>query len=777
MLGTKLRVLFVLLLVCSFGILLYGGHIINDTKPPIPSVVAGPTGEPLFTGDDIRNGQNVYFARGGMHIGTIWGHGSYLAPDWSADYLHRMGLFLAARELGKTPEEAAAFTQKDFDALDGVTRGRLSTQVREEIKPNRYQARHDRLLFTANQAEAHQALTGYYTTLFRDGADRMGIQPGVVRDAGEGKQIAGFFAWLAWAAGTLRPDKDYTYTSNWPYDPLVGNGPTPGSVIWSIVSVILLLFFIVAALFVYLLFIHENNAADCKLLLFSEPTPTPSQKATLLFFITAVALLLVQIAAGAVTAHFTVEGTHFFGIPLAKAMPYAAARTWHLQLAIFFIAACFLGAGLFVGPWVGHEPKHQAPLVIALFAAVVVVVLGTLGGTWASVTGHLRESWYWLGHQGYEYIELGRVWQYLLIVGMIVWLALVTRAILPALRAETDRLGLAHMLLYSTICIPLFYMSSLLYGKGSHLANAEYWRWWVVHLWVEGFFEVFATVIMAFLTSQIGAVNRRVALTTVYFSIFLYLGSGVVGTFHHLYWTGSPSPIIALGAVYSALEVVPLSLLAFEVIRNLKVLQLAGWNYPYKWPLYFFISVAFWNILGAGIFGFMINPPIVLYYIQGMNTTPIHSHTALFGVYGLLSVSLMLFAVRNIFRIAAWSDKMLKWSFWLLNGGLLGMVVFSLGPSGFYQFYFAVKYGVWYARSPEVTSGPFLRSIAWLRIPPDLVFAAGAIVLFAFLARGAWLTFVTKVAPVAGQAHWQPPAPAPAATPAESVAAKETVTA
>jgi len=367
-----------------------------------------------------------------------------------------------------------------------------------------------------------------------------------------------------------------------------------------------------------------------------------------------------------------------------------------------------------------------------------------MGGTWLSVTGIFGDQGFYFGHQGYEYIELGRVWQLLLIAGMIIWLALVLRAILPALRNEKDSGGLTHMLLYSAIAIPLFYMAGLMYGKGSHLSDAEYWRWWVVHLWVEGFFEVFATVVMAFLLSHIGAVSKKFALTTIYFTVFLYLGSGVIGTFHHLYWVGTPTAIIALGAVFSALEVVPLSLLGFEVAHNLKVIEVGGTKYAYKWPIYFFISVSFWNLIGAGVFGFLINPPIVLYYAQGINTTPIHSHAALFGVYGLLAISLMLFSVRHIVTRASWSDGLLKWSFWGLNGGLVSMMVFSLIPSGFYQFYYAVKYGLWFARSPEIASGPVIRALSWARLVPDLIFSTGAMLLFFFLFRAIWMTFMRK---------------------------------
>jgi nitric oxide reductase subunit B len=744
MMGSKTKAILLFLLAMTFGVLMFGGYIINKEKPPIPVRIVTTEGVTLFTGEDIINGQNVYFSRGGQHIGTIWGHGSYLAPDWSADFLHRMGLYLAARHYGIEPAKAGVFSQQQFDSLDEPTKAQLTAMVTRDIKTNRYDSKTGSLVLSPYQAEAFPVLKEYYTGLFLQGNERMGLQSEIVKNSEEGHLLTSFFGWLAWAAGTNRLDADYTYTSNWPYDPLVGNTPLPGTLTWSIVSVILLIFGIGAALVVYLRYIGKDDYSSAILRDFPEPSPTPSQKATLVYFLVAVLLFVLQIGMGSVTAHFTVEGTSFYGIPLGKIFPYAAARTWHLQLGVFFIATCFLAAGLFIGPMVGKEPNGQKGWVILLFAALVVVVVGTLGGTWLSATGFLGNDTFYLGHQGYEFIELGRVWQLLLIAGMLIWLVLMWRAIAPALKEEKDNGGLTHLLLYSSIAIPLFYMAGLLYGKGSHLSDAEYWRWWVVHLWVEGFFEVFATVVMAFLLSHIGAVSKKFALITVNFTIFLYLGSGVIGTFHHLYWTGTPTMIIALGAVFSALEVVPLTMLGFEIVHNLKVVREGGQAYAYKWPVYFFVSVAFWNLVGAGVFGFLINPPIVLYYAQGINTTPIHSHLALFGVYGMLAISLLLFSVRHIVTRASWSDGLLKWSFWGLNGGIASMAVFSLIPSGFYQLHYAIKYGLWYARSPEIASGTIIRNLAWARVVPDIIFSAGAILLLVFLVSAIWKSFFRK---------------------------------
>ncbi|HTZ50720.1 MAG TPA: nitric-oxide reductase large subunit [Spirochaetia bacterium] len=743
----RVRALLLFLLAITFGVLLFGGYLIDRQKPPIAASVVSDTGATVYTREDVKNGQKLYLSRGGQDMGTIWGHGSYLAPDWSADYLHRAGLYVGARLSGLSPSAAAAFRQPDLDSMDPVKKAELQALAAREIKTNRFDAGKDVLTFSSAEAESFAQLESYYTALFRDGNERMGLERGIVKTDAEGHQLTAFFSWLAWAAGTNRPGQQITYTSNWPYDPLVGNQPVPGALIWSIASVIILIFFLGIVIFLYARYMREEDYKPAALVTrLAEPTPTGSQKATLAYFITAMALFVLQIVLGSLTAHYTVEGGSFFGLPIEKILPYAAVRTWHLQLAIFWIATCFLAAGLFIGPFVGKEPRGQGPLTVVLFVAVVLVVLGSLAGTWLSVMGRFGANGFLFGHQGYEYIELGRVWQLLLIVGMIIWLVLVVRAIRSALLQEKDRGGLTHVLLYSAVTIPLFYMAGLMYGQTSDLSDAEYWRWWVVHLWVEGFFEVFATVVLAFILARIGAVSAEFSLKVVYVSIFLYLGAGVIGTFHHLYWTGTPTPIIALGAVFSALEIVPLALLGFETAQNMRTIKLGGENYPYKWPLYYFVAVAFWNVVGAGVFGFLINPPIVLYYGQGLNTTPLHAHTALFGVYGVLAIALMLFSVRHIVSLRAWSDGLLKWAFWLINGGLAGMAVLSLAPSGFYQLYYGVKYGIWYARSPEIASGPVIKFFNYTRVLPDVVFGIGGLLIFFFIVRATWMTFSRKAA-------------------------------
>jgi len=468
------------------------------------------------------------------------------------------------------------------------------------------------------------------------------------------------------------------------------------------------------------------------------------------------ALWAVQILMGIITAHYGVEGQGFYGFPLDKYLPYAITRTWHLQLAIFWIATSWLATGLYVGPAIsGHEPKYQRLGVNLLFGALVLVVGGSMAGEWLGIQQKLGNDWFWFGSQGFEYVDLGRFWQILLFVGLVLWLVLMVRALKPALMRKSEDRSLLSLFLISSIAIPLFYAAGLMYGQRSNLVTAEYWRWWVVHLWVEGFFEVFATVVIAFLFTRLKLLEIRSATRSVLFSTTIFLSGGIIGTFHHLYFAGSGAAVIALGAVFSALEVVPLTLIGYEAWENLRLArptEKARWIADYKWPIYFFVAVAFWNLVGAGLFGFLINPPIALYYMQGLNLTPVHGHTALFGVYGMLGLGLTLFCLRVLKPGRPWKEGALKASFWLLNLGLVFMVVLSMLPVGLMQAWASIGHGTWYARSAEFLQTNTMQTLRWMRVPGDVVFSIGAALLAWFVLGLLTGHSYSKQEPVSGEA-------------------------
>ncbi|HTL47166.1 MAG TPA: nitric-oxide reductase large subunit [Verrucomicrobiae bacterium] len=732
----KLWAGFILVTGLSFTVLGYFGREIYRQAPPIPQKVVTASGEVLFTAEAIRDGQNVWQSTGGQELGSVWGHGAYVAPDWTADWTHREATALA----DLLSQQAY---QKPFDSLGGEQKKIIEYRLQQEIRANTFHPETGEVTVSDSRAQAIKKTAAHYSALFlgdpslADLRETYAMKTRTLEDPARMEKLNAFFFWAAWACVTQRPGQSVTYTNNWPADELVGNHPTGSLILWTGVSVILLLAGIGVLAFFYA---SQHDAPSVRSFPDKDPLlgyqPTPSMKATLKFFWTGAALFVVQVVLGVISAHYSVEGSGFYGIPLSQWLPYSVARTWHVQLGIFWIATSWLATGLYVAPAVsGHEPAFQRAGVNFLYVCLLIIVVGSLAGQWLGVMQKLGLAQnFWFGHQGYEYVDLGRFWQIFLTVGLFLWLFLMTRALMPAFRKEGDHKQLLALFVIASAAIALFYSAGLMWGQHTHLSIAEYWRWWVVHLWVEGFFEVFATVVIAFLFVRLGLLGVKLATAGVLFSTNVFLAGGIIGTFHHLYFTGTPTSILALGATFSALEVVPLVLMGFEAWNNYRLTRAGGWLEGYKWPIYCFIAVSFWNLLGAGIFGFLINPPIALYYMQGLNTTPVHGHTALFGVYGMLAIGLMLFVIKGLHAPRPWKQGIIRFSFWAINIGLLFMVVLSLLPIGLIQTWFSVEKGFWYARSGDFLQTGWMDKLRWMRVLGDTLFGLGALALGLFVA-------------------------------------------
>ncbi len=727
---------FILVTVLSFGVLGYFGSEIYHKAPPIPEKVVDATGKVIYTKSDIQDGQNVWQSIGGMEVGTIWGHGSYVAPDWSADWLHKEAMFM----LNKW---ANAEYQTNYDQLSEEPKAALKARLKKTMRTNTYNVKTGEVVVSEDRAEAINSNANFYSGLFTDNPEmadlrnKYAVPENSVKTEDRMRKMTAFFFWTSWATTTNRPNDEISYTSNWPHEELVDNEPTAPLILWTGISIAVLLAGIGFMTYVYVKKQHKEGEEH----LFPTSDPlfglslTPSMKAVWKYFLIVTALILVQVILGGITAHYGVEGQGFYGIPLAKFLPYAISRTWHVQLAIFWIATSWLATGLFIAPIIaGKEPKYQKLGVNLLFGALLVIVVGSLAGQWMGVMQKLGYvSNFWFGHQGYEYVDLGRFWQIFLFAGLFIWLFLMGRAIVPALKKSGENKNLLILFLISAIAIGAFYGAGLMWGRQTHLSIVEYWRWWVVHLWVEGFFEVFATVAIAFIFTKMGLLRITTATFSVISAAALYLLGGIIGTLHHLYFSGTPVSVLAMGATFSALEVVPLSLAGFEIYSNLRLSKSSEWIQKYKWPIYSFIAVGFWNLVGAGIFGFMINPPIALYYMQGLNTTPVHGHTALFGVYGMLAIGLMLFVLSLSSKPETWHNKYIKFAFWSINIGLLVMVLLSVLPVGIAQTVASIKHGLWYARSADFLYDPTIQTIKWLRVIGDTIFAAGVVSLGYFI--------------------------------------------
>ena len=721
----------ILCFIIAMAVLLGVGIAMKKDLPPYPGKVIDANGKVLMLKTDILAGQDVYQRFGLMDHGAVWGHGSQRGPEFSAASLH-----IIAEAVGDT------LARNDYGVLyqnlDKLQKGLIDVKTTHEIKPNRYDPDTDTLTLTDAQVKGLERVVQHWGTTFKDGEQRYGFLPNTIPDEEQRLQVARFFFWSAWVASTLRPGTDYSYTNNWPADRRVGNVATAETFFYSIAGILALL--VVLGLFVF--WIHRyglwygapKGVALAEKLI--DIPLTPSQFKAAKFFVVVILLFLLQTTFGGLLAHYTIHPGTFFLPFVANLIPYSLAKTWHLQLMVFWIATTWLASALYLGPILGgKEPAKQGLLVQLLFGAVLLVAVGSLTGEALGIKGFLGDLWFWFGHQGWEFLELGRIWQILLFVGLIFWLLIVYRAVGGHLSEHKDEFSaLIWFYVFSAVLVVAFYGFGLFYGKGSHLTMADYWRWFVVHLWVESIFEFFGIAVIALLMVAMGLATAKSALRVAYFTAAITFLSGIIGTAHHYYWYGGASFWIGWGAIFASMEPVPLLTLVVRGLMEYREIQKAGRTFSYKWPMYFLVAASFWNFLGAGIFGFLINLPIINFYEHGTYLTMHHGHTAMFGTYGMLSVALLLFSWRGLVDKAYWNDGLLKVSFWGLNGGLFLMAFFTLLPVGAMQAWTSFREGLWVARSADFFERGSVVFLGTFRALPDtIIIVLGVLPLVYFL--------------------------------------------
>lgn len=281
----KLWLAFAAVVIGSFIVLGYYGYEIYRKAPPVPEKVVAADGTLLFSGEDIKDGQNIWQSMGGYNIGSVWGHGAYVAPDWSADWLHREAVYILN-------DWAQKDYSRSFEELNDEQQAQLKARLQNEIRKNTYDAESKTLTVSHLRAEAIAANSRHYTSLFmgdpalHDLREAYAIPPDTIKDDDRMAKMNSFFFWAAWACVTQRPGQDITYTNNWPPDELVGNQPAGALLLWAGFSVILL----IAGIGI-LAFYHAANRdehVDVETLPKQDPlralNPTPSMKATLNIF-------------------------------------------------------------------------------------------------------------------------------------------------------------------------------------------------------------------------------------------------------------------------------------------------------------------------------------------------------------------------------------------------------------------------------------------------------------------------------------------------------------
>jgi nitric oxide reductase subunit B len=727
----------IVLVVGTTGVMFMGIRTYQDA-PPIPDFTTA-SGEVLVSRASILDGQAVFQKYALMNYGSMFGDGAGRGPDFTAEALHRtadsMREFYAAQLGG---------------SVDSFQLAAIEARVKREIKQNRFEQKAGTALLSEGQAEAFKQLADYYAAVFKGGHSESFHPSAYISDPGEIKNLSAFFFWGGWVCGVERPGKSYTYTHNWPYDESAGNLPSPSVTFWSVFGVFGLILALGGVLYLYG---RSDKIAGFN---FGDPSktggngngpdshatstdsdvarfnPTPTQRATYKFFAVAACLFLVQVLAGVLTIHDFLRFTTFFGIDVAMYLPITISRTWHVQIALLWISACWIGASIFILPKVGgEEPKHQLALVNLLFGLLVVITAGSLTGELLGPKGLLEDWWRLLGNQGWEFVELGRLWQGLLWIAFALWAWIVFRGVRPLLRGK-DPWSLPYWLVYATVSILLLFCSGFVAGPQTNFVIADFWRWAVIHMWVEAFFEVFTTVIVAYFMYLMGLATQKTAARVVYLATLLFLGSGLLGISHNFYWNAKPVVTLAIGSIFSTLQVVPLVLLTLEAWRLRQMPQAALRDrrqvFGQSEAFLFLLAVNFWNFMGAGVFGLIINLPIVNYYEHGTYLTVNHGHSALMGVYGNLSLAAMMFCCRYMISAEYWNSRLVRCAFWSLNLGLSLMVVLDLFPAGALQLLVTLDRGLWFARSQEFIQAAPFQTLTWMRAVGGVLFVVGGVV-------------------------------------------------
>lgn len=713
------------------------GNWTYEGAPPVAGFVSASTGQSVIPLEEINKGKELFHLRGLMSWGSFWGDGAERGPDFTADALHRTVVGMSEFYEKEIAQERPV-TQADRDSIEG--------RVKREIHENGYDPEKGEIRINDAQIYAYQQLLAHYTRMFTDsGYSEAFTLKDYITDPGELKALTSFFFWGGWVSGADRPGETYSYTHNWPYDPAAANHPTMPTIFWSFLSILALFAGIMLVLYIYgqmkelpgdpfngkeggtLTTIELEKGYD-----FVRPT----QRATYKFFAFAMILFLLQVLAGILGAEDFVKGGPGMAIVsvLGISLPFNVVRSWHTILQIYWFFMCWVGYTIFFLPRLSKVPKGQKFLIDLLFVMVVAVGLGAFFGIYMGQTGMLKGTMgYWFGSQGWEFMELGRFWHVLMLCAFVLWIAIIFRGVRPWIK-KANMWSVPAWLFYGSGIMVLFLFFGLGATSKGNFAITDYWRWMTVHMWVEVTFEVFTTCIVGYMLVQMGLINRAMAERVIFLAVMMFLVTATVGISHNFYWIAKPTGIIALGSLFSTLQVLPLLLITLDAwrMRNEKVragahMASGKQKFVMDGVWMFILAVNFWNIIGAGVFGSLINLPIINYFEHSTYLTGNHAHAAMFGVKGNVALAGMLFCCQHLFPRVAWNEKLVKNIFWSLQIGIILMMTLDLFPVGLYQLAAVVQHGLWYARTNDFVTGPVWQTLTWLRTIGGVVFLFGGV--------------------------------------------------
>jgi len=572
-------------------ILIYYTANLAKEVPPLPKQVVSVEGEVLYTYDDIVNGKAMFQQFDLMDYGSLLGMGAYLGPDFTTEFLHKRAEFL-------NNYYALEYYKKDFVDLDDMQKASIKVKVIEDVKKQTH-LMESGVTYTKASAEAYKSNKAYLVEFLTKGDEKRAWRANIIHED-EAKLISAFVDWSQLVSSTVRPTADdgRSWSNNWPNEPLIDQDVTFMSHLVSLIEFLLLWTLTIAIVFLAYEYIFNKEHQDGEL---AEPLKIseifPSQE-KLLKYIPVVALFVfIQMILGGYLAHIYADPTDNFLIS-QDILPFNVTRALHTNIAIIWVAIGWLVGGLLIAPIVAGKDLKFPYLVDFLWIALIIVGVGGISGIYLGATGEMRETWFWLGNEGRELLNLGRVWDIGLLIGLVFWFGMVYSTIR---NAKGNKL-LIGTIIWSAFGIATLYIAGMypLHKIVPNYTVDDYYRWWVVHLWVELTFELFAAGVIAFLSVALGLVREKTAEKVMLFELTLIMFSGTLGVGHHYWWQGLDEYWIAVGGIFSALEPLPLALLMIEAIKEQNHIKSEGKRFDFGVPFMWLAGSAFLNWFGAG---------------------------------------------------------------------------------------------------------------------------------------------------------------------------------
>ncbi len=389
--------------------------------------------------------------------------------------------------------------------------------------------------------------------------------------------------------------------------------------------------------------------------------PYSSQRVAYWYFVIAIALFVLQLIVGlwlAISYAFTIPQS------IVDVLPWGITRAMHTNLLVLWMLLGLMGGTYYLVPEEAEREIYSVKLAyIQLIAFVVTGVVALVGFAFG-----------WT--QGRPILEIPTALDFVIVIGALIFLFNVAMTVIKG--KKTAILGL---LLGGLVFLALLYLFGMPFYR--NLTIDWYYWWWVVHLWVEGAWELVTAAILAFVLIKITGVERKVVEKYLYLQTGLFLFTGLAGTGHHYYWIGAPDLWLWIGGIFSAMEVLPIIAM---VIDTFMTQRRRGVVIKEKVVWLFAVGTAVGHLIGAGVFGFAHTLPQVNYYTHGSQVTASHGHLAFFGAYALLNFTMFWYALPRLRGVRKFNGTNAMAGFWIMSLAVLGIGI-AMAVAGVIQTY------------------------------------------------------------------------------------------